>query len=102
MFEVEGLHYLYSTKFNALISCTVTAQMNFAFVFAYVISRFSHDMAHIMFCLFKGPTGTKIVFIKLQHLDAVNSISISGHKLSILFELFLSKQLPSMELSVII
>ena len=40
---------IYVAKTKALISCTVTTQIIFAFiVFAYAKSRFAHDEAH--FC----------------------------------------------------
>ena len=35
-------------KTKALISCAFTAQLIFAFVFAYAKILFSHDAAHIM------------------------------------------------------
>ena len=37
---------IYEMKTKALISCAVTAQLVCAF-FAYAISRFSHDVAHL-------------------------------------------------------
>ena len=42
------MYYPYSEK-RALISCTVTAQLICAFVFAYAKSRISHDAAHLIF-----------------------------------------------------
>ena len=39
-------------KTKALISCTVTAQLICAFVFAYGKSRFSYDAAHIRLASF--------------------------------------------------
>ena len=36
-------------KLKALISCAVTAQMVWVFVFAYAIIRFSHGAAHMLF-----------------------------------------------------
>ena len=38
---------IYVAKTKALISCMVTAQLICAFVFAYALSRFSHDVAQI-------------------------------------------------------
>ena len=37
---------IYVAKTKVLISCTVTAQLICAFVFAYAKSKFSHDAAH--------------------------------------------------------
>ena len=48
IYVVEGLHYVVKTY--TLISCAVTTQLIFAFVFTYVKCRFSYDRAHI-FCL---------------------------------------------------
>ena len=36
-------------KIKALISCVVTAQLFCGFVFAYAKSRFSHDVAHLIY-----------------------------------------------------
>ena len=43
--EVEGLYCLYKVK-KVLISCVVTAQLNF--VFTYAKSWFSHDATHTL------------------------------------------------------
>ena len=48
IYEVEGLFYLCSENKDAQISCTVTAQLICAFVFAFAKSRFSYDTAHII------------------------------------------------------
>ena len=37
-------------KTKVLISCVVTAQLICIFVFAYAISRFSHNVAHMKGC----------------------------------------------------
>ena len=37
---------MYVAKTRARISCTITARLICAFVFAYAKSRFSHDKAH--------------------------------------------------------
>ena len=52
--EVKGLHYIYIANTKALISCTVTFQLIFAFV--ETKCRFSHDTAKISLCsmLFKN------------------------------------------------
>ena len=39
---------IYVAKTKALISCAVTAQLIFVFIFAYAKSRFSHDAAHMI------------------------------------------------------
>ena len=39
---------MYVAKTKALISFAVTTKLICVFVFAYAISRFSHDMAHMM------------------------------------------------------
>ena len=38
---------IYVAKTKVLIGCAVTAQLICAFVFAYAISRFSHEAAQI-------------------------------------------------------
>ena len=44
---------LYVAKAKALISCLATMQLVCAFVFAYVKSRFSHDVAQLLLVLHK-------------------------------------------------
>ena len=39
---------IYAAKTKVLISCVVTTQLIYCFVFAYVKSRFSHDMTQII------------------------------------------------------
>ena len=41
---------MYVGKSKALIRCAVTAQLICIFVFAYSISRFSHDAVQLLFC----------------------------------------------------
>ena len=48
-------------KTMALISCTVTAQMICAFVFAYAKSRLSHEVAHVNIKLDFDAFGFKLV-----------------------------------------
>ena len=38
---------IYVAKTKALISCTITVHVIWALVFAFAISQFSHDVAHI-------------------------------------------------------
>ena len=46
---VEGLYY--EEKIKVLISCAVIAQLICAFVFTYAISRFSQDVAQMIWFL---------------------------------------------------
>ena len=46
IYEEEGFYHLCSVN-KALISCTVTAQLIYAFVCTYAKSRLSHNAAHI-------------------------------------------------------
>ena len=47
------MYYPFSEN-SALISCAVTAQLIYVFVFAYAKSRFSHNEAHMIKLVFMG------------------------------------------------
>ena len=47
-------------KTKALISFAVTAKLICVFVFAYVKSRFSHDVDHLIFNMYEGVNGVPL------------------------------------------